>query len=62
MRAGLKETELNMQPIVIVILIVISGSVLGYFVLMACTPAESERNSGRTTSLIATLAILKKLL
>ncbi len=26
------------------------GAVLGYFVLMACTPAESVRNSCRTTS------------
>ncbi len=30
---------------------IFSGSVLVYFVLMACTPAESERNSYRTTSL-----------
>ncbi len=29
---------------------IFSGSVLGYFVLMACPPAESERNSCRTTS------------
>ncbi len=29
---------------------IFSGSVLGFSVLMACTPAESERNSCRTTS------------
>ncbi|XP_058633534.1 uncharacterized protein LOC131541657 [Onychostoma macrolepis] len=29
---------------------IFSGSILGYSMLMACTPAESERNSCRTTS------------
>ncbi len=32
------------------LLIIFSGSVLGFSMLMACTPAESGRNSCRTTS------------
>ncbi len=38
------------QKILLSIIGIFSGSVLGYFVLMACTPAESVRNSCRTTS------------
>ncbi len=45
-----RESSTNQRKFYLSIIGIFSGSVLGYFVLMACTPAESVQNSCRTTS------------